>query len=216
MNHFALVARTDSGLCSGKIPIIRLQDPDFMASEEITNARIAQGIMDGDREFESVLVERFSKGVELMLRRRTRDYALAQDLTQDTLIAVIKRLRETGIDNPHLLNAYVHQTARYIVLAWQRRAGNYREIAIQDPDCVSDVDGPEAAMNRDIAAEQVRRLISELRTQRDRDVLRRYYFHEQTKAQVCDALGLAPGAFDRIISRARARFRQILEERYVH
>ena len=46
---------------------------------------------------------------------------------------------------------------------------------------------------------------------RDRDLLLRYYVHEEEKPEICRALGLDSLHFNRVLYRAKQRFREILE-----
>ena len=64
-------------------------------------------------------------------------------------------------------------------------------------------------LERSKASAYVRKLIAELRVQRDREVLHRSYILEQDKSTVCESLGMDSTQFDRVISRARQRFRAI-------
>ena len=50
---------------------------------------------------------------------------------------------------------------------------------------------------------------------RDRDVLDRFYLRDQDKARICKELGLTPANFDRVISRARIRLRELLAKLHI-
>ena len=47
--------------------------------------------------------------------------------------------------------------------------------------------------------------------ERDRDLLIRFYVYDQDKQEICRALGLDSLHFNRVLFRAKARFRKILE-----
>ena len=61
----------------------------------------------------------------------------------------------------------------------------------------------------------VARLLEELGVSRDREILRRYYVDEADKAQICGELDISPTHFNRVLFRAKQRFRTLLlrEER---
>ena len=61
--------------------------------------------------------------------------------------------------------------------------------------------------------ETVRDVIAQLAVTRDSDVLQRFYVLEQDKSQICHYLELSPDKFDRVISRARKRFKEAMEQR---
>jgi RNA polymerase sigma-70 factor (ECF subfamily) len=68
-----------------------------------------------------------------------------------------------------------------------------------------------SAVLLDEEAETVRRLIRELPTDRDRQLLLRYYVSEEEKESLCADLGLDSLHFNRVLFRARQRFKEILE-----
>jgi RNA polymerase sigma-70 factor (ECF subfamily) len=63
------------------------------------------------------------------------------------------------------------------------------------------------------AALAVRALLRELPQPRDRLMLRRFYLEDHDKQLICREMDLNEAAFNQALSRARRRFRQILEER---
>jgi RNA polymerase sigma-70 factor (ECF subfamily) len=60
-------------------------------------------------------------------------------------------------------------------------------------------------------AEAVAALLEELPTERDRQMLMRFYLDGTDKQQLCRELGLSPKHFDRVLMRARTRLRTIIE-----
>ena len=58
-----------------------------------------------------------------------------------------------------------------------------------------------------------REMLSEIRIERDREILTRYYVADQDKKTICDALQLQPDQFDKLISRARKRFKEAFQAR---
>jgi len=55
-----------------------------------------------------------------------------------------------------------------------------------------------------------------LPTERDRQLLTRFYLDGIDKQQLCHDLGLSPKHFDRVLMRARSRLRTIIERRAPH
>jgi RNA polymerase sigma-70 factor (ECF subfamily) len=192
------------------------QAPDSPAgpSEE---ARVAADLVGrigaGDEAAESELVERYSRGVLFLLQRLTRDPALAEDLHQETFLVVLGRLRDAGLEQPERLVGFLRATARNL---W---TGQQRKIARRATD--SDSEGVERAtaderggqlrhvLGRE-RARAVRRALSELRTDRDRQILYRFYLLEETKETICADLDLSDLHFNRVLHRARQRLGEIL------
>jgi RNA polymerase sigma-70 factor (ECF subfamily) len=66
------------------------------------------------------------------------------------------------------------------------------------------------ALLRERSGEAVRRLIDALDNSRDRMLLYQYYIEEKDKAQVCADLGLTQRHFDKVLFRAKQRFKELL------
>jgi RNA polymerase sigma-70 factor (ECF subfamily) len=65
-----------------------------------------------------------------------------------------------------------------------------------------------------VSREQVRRavgvLLNELGTARDREILTRLYLDDEDKEAICAALGVDSTHFNRVLFRAKQRFRELL------
>ena len=60
---------------------------------------------------------------------------------------------------------------------------------------------------------QVRRILLELRTPRDREILTRFYLQDQDKDVICRDLSLDADQFDKVLHRARGRLKELIELR---
>ena len=182
----------------------------------IPGGELSRRIREGDVSAESELMRQFESGLRVLLRRRTGgDLGLLQDLVQETLLVVIQRLRGEGIDEPAKLAAFAAQTARNLAIASLRKAERQKtdvdsEATERNADPTRSVEGlaedAEAAM-------AVRALLRELPQSRDRLMLKRFYLDDHDKEVICQEMQLSEAAFNQALSRARRRFKQILEER---
>ncbi|HEV2666451.1 MAG TPA: hypothetical protein VG324_16150, partial [Blastocatellia bacterium] len=57
-----------------------------------------------------------------------------------------------------------------------------------------------------------RQIINELKSDRDRQVLFRFYIAEEEKKRICEDLGLTSLHFNRVLFRARERYRELYEK----
>jgi RNA polymerase sigma-70 factor (ECF subfamily) len=182
----------------------------------IPGGELSRRIREGDVSAESELIRQFEPGLRVILRRRTGgDHGLLQDLVQETLIIVLQRLRGEGISDPQRLAAFAAQTARNLAIASLRKAERQRTDVDSDAlDRNADsTGGVEARAADHEAALAVRALLRELPQPRDRLMLKRFYLDDHEKEAICSELNLTEAAFNQALSRARRRFRQILEER---
>jgi RNA polymerase sigma factor (sigma-70 family) len=156
---------------------------------------------------EAELVTRYRTPIIGMLTRLTRDPDRAEDLAQDTLLVVLKKLRNDGIRQPDKLTAYVYSTARFLYFGWLRKKDNQVELREDLAETMVYEEQIELELIKQEELDILREGIFSLNTERDRDVLLRCYFQHQTKPEICDALSLNPEHYDRVISRARNRLR---------
>jgi RNA polymerase sigma-70 factor (ECF subfamily) len=182
-------------------------------SEEEIATELVHRIRGGDRAAEGELVQRYSRGLLLMLRRLTGDPVLAEDIHQDTFRIVLVRLRETDLDEPAKIAGFLRRTARNLFIGEYRKQG--RRQTDGDPEALEAAVAPTPSQLTNVLQEEesrlVRRVIGELKTERDRQVLLRFYLAEDDKDQICADLGLDSLHFNRVLFRARQRFKKLLE-----
>jgi RNA polymerase sigma-70 factor (ECF subfamily) len=189
--------------------LVEDEDSVFRNADEIAHA-VAQGKRDAETRF----VTRFRPGVLRLLERLTGDSVLAEDLTHDTMIVVLQKLRNNGLRDANKLSSYAYQTARYLYFCWLRKSSS-RLVLLGSLDNVeSGVPLPEHQLLSEIDREHLRRSINDLKVARDREILMRHYVHEQSKPEICEALVLSSQHFDRVISRARHRLKEGLKESF--
>jgi len=197
----------------GVTPMGTMSDSERCTDAEISNGEICAGIKAGSRVAEAALVRRLQPGLRLVLQRATgRNLELARELCQETLVILIKRLRAEGLTDPTELAAFAAQTARNLAIAHHRKEGRRRTDA--NLDAIESVPDPRRGQTEQVAAGRlgtiVHRLLGELPTDRDRMVLKRYYLHEEPKADICRDLDMSDLAFNQVLFRARNRFRDLL------
>jgi len=176
-------------------------------------ADLVRRIAAGDAAAEGELVLRYSRGLLYLLRRLGAPPELAQDLHQETLRIGLERLRRRGLDEPAGLAGFLRGTARNLIIAERRKNARRRTDADDEElaQAVHPAPSQLSAVLQDEEAETVRRLIGELPTDRDRQLLLRFYVAEEEKETICSDLGLDSLHFNRVLFRARQRFKELLE-----
>jgi RNA polymerase sigma-70 factor (ECF subfamily) len=166
----------------------------------------------GDPAAEERLVVRYGRGLLYLLRRLGAPPELADDLHQETFRIALERLRRRPLDDPAGLAGFLRGVARNLVLAERRKTTRRRTEA--DPEALDRTVHPApsqlSSVLREEAAAAVRRLIAELPTERDRQILLRFYIAEMDKERICEELGLDSLHFNRVLFRARQRFKDLL------
>lgn len=189
-----------------------MAESDVTPDEAEQAASLVRRIQAGDRDAETDLVQRYSRGLHTLLRHLCRDPDLADDLHQEALRVVLERLRGEGLGEPERLAGFLRATARNLLLNERRKRA--RRKTDQDSEGLERAVAPEHSplrqVSRDRQAEAVRRLLAELPTERDRQLLMRFYLAEDDKEVLCRELGLSSLHFNRVLHRAKARFKKIL------
>jgi RNA polymerase sigma-70 factor (ECF subfamily) len=182
---------------------------------ETTFADLARRILGGDRQAEGALSKRLTQGITQIAVNLTGNFALAQEICQETLIILLTRLRAEPLDEPDKLPAFVAQTARNLVIAEQRKQHRRKtETGYDDLESAEDSSpGQEADAQRECAATAIRTVLSEMKSVRDRKLLVHYYLRDEEKHEICNQLGLSEQTFNVVLFRARARFLELMQKR---
>lgn len=177
--------------------------------------KLAAGVGAQHAGAQTELCRRYWRPLLIQLERACGDRSLAEDLAQETLMVVLARLESEPLDEPAALGGFLRQTARYQWANWSRReVRRQTHVSSEIVDAVSSAaNDPVRLLSRSDPAELVGLLLKELRKPRDQEVIRRVYLLHQDKAQVCRAMLIRPAAFDRVLSRARGRLRDIAMRR---
>jgi RNA polymerase sigma-70 factor, ECF subfamily len=153
-------------------------------------------------------------GLRALILRRVRDPELAADILQDAAVTTLEKLRNGEIAHPENVGGYLFRVAINHLRNYRRKD----RAALSSPDGLDDLrDGetdPEwERVGRPQWAAQVRALLDKMVAPRDRELLIRFYLYDEEKEQICRELGLTQEHFNRVIFRARNRFRELLQRR---
>lgn len=188
-------------------------DAEPESAEAEIAADLGRRIAAGEASAEEELVRRYSRGLLYLLRRLGASPELADDLHQETFRVVLERLRRKELDDPAGLAGFLRGTARNLLTAERRKTAR-RKTDADDEELAQTVHPAPSQLSsvlHDEEAEIVRTLISELPTDRDRQLLLRFYVAEEEKESICAALSLDSLHFNRVLFRARQRFKELLE-----
>ena len=178
-------------------------------------ASLVIAIANGDRFAEEQLISTYYRGLYFILNRRTKNPHLSEDIAQEAFIIVIQKARAGAIQNPEAIASFVRQTGINLLIA------HIRKETRRDTHCSDDIeihppkdqlDISNALHNQNVMA-LVQQVMTELPTDRDRDLLRNYFVYDKNKQQICQELNLSPEHFDRVLFRARQRLKQLIKHK---
>lgn len=179
-----------------------------------TPALIATAISRGDKKAEAVLFQKYYRPTLFILERKTRDSELAQDLCQEAFCIMLERLRTQPLSDPDKLAAYLHNIAINLHIAEVRKSGRRKTHTDQALMAVI-VDASQnqyRTLLKERSSLAVRRLIAAMANVRDQKLLYGYYIQERDKADICQELDLSLRHFDKVLFRAKQRFRELITQ----
>jgi RNA polymerase sigma-70 factor (ECF subfamily) len=153
-------------------------------------------------------------GLRALILRRVRDPEVAADILQDAAVTTLEKLRMGEIARPENLGGYLYRVALNHLRNHRRKdrsALSSAEALDELPASEHDADW-ESVRGRQWAT-AARRMLEEMPVARDREVLVRFYLDDEDREKICRELGLTEEHFNRVIFRARNRFRELLEHR---
>jgi len=165
-------------------------------------------------ELQNQLYLRYRRPLLQVFHHRRIDRHAADDLLQRTFLQAIKKIRSEGLDDPGNLGGYLYRTACKLATAYWRgelshRHENDRELLTNLKDEALSL---EERLDHELLAKHVRDLMDHLPVQRDREVLERFYLHEEPRTSIRESLQLTDIQFNQVLWRARQRFGDILRK----
>ena len=166
-----------------------------------------------NKESVEALIVRDYPGLRRLLVRHARDPALAADILNDAIVTTLEKWRAGQIAKPEQICGYVFQVALNLLRNHRRSIAERPERRV-DSEVLERTQGNTASVD-ELAetgmAQRVRTLLQGMGSARDRTILKRFYLDEDSKETICSELGLLADQFDKVLHRARARLRELLE-----
>lgn len=172
-------------------------------------ATLVARIHAGEATAEELLIERYRRGVGIIIGRMVRDHFAAEDLSQETFRLTLEKIRRGDVRDPERLSGFVCGIARNLAYAHLRGARPSESL-----DVAAERDAGDDPLGRVLEHERnaaVRQVLAELPSPRDHEILRRFYLEEEEKETICADLDLSSLHFNRVLHRARQRFKELYQ-----
>jgi len=173
-------------------------------------ARIQRGDDAGMEE----LYRLFARGIRFYLCRQLGMQEL-DDKVHDTFLIVVQAIRRGDLREPDRLMGFVRTVVRRQVAAHidqvvhSRRDEMHLDLGVRIADRQRDPEQNMAYQQKNDFMLEILRQLSE----RDREVLTRFYLHEETQEEICGEMNLTETQFRLLKSRAKARFGELGKRR---
>ena len=173
-------------------------------------AGLVQRIEANDEAAMEELYRIFSRGIRFYLCRQLGPQDL-DDRMHDCFLVVTQAIRKGELREPERLMGFVRTIVR-------RQIAGQIDVAVQTRKTQVDMDatGPLPDRGRTPEAEAMGKQEEEIAASalkgisvRDREILTRFYLHEQTQEQICEEMRLTETQFRLLKSRAKARFGEL-------
>ncbi len=176
-------------------------------------AELVARVMAGDERAEEELFLKYRRGVAIILNHSTDNSPAAADLCQETFKITFQKIKNGELREPGKLPAFIWKVAHNLVTDHFRKLRTHQISSIEEVEDITDAtpDQLDMILEKEKAA-LVRRVLSDMESERERQALYRFYIAEENKERVCADLGLTTKQFNLIIFRARKHFRKLYEK----
>lgn len=163
----------------------------------------------GDKDSENQLCSHFMLCYKGYFQRQGYSQQDIDDASQEAVISLLSALRNGRIESDSALNSYFFSAMKFQVWRTQRISKRYatnmeweqRQFSVQG--CFEKIASIERIKN-------VKKAIGQLKKERDRQLLTRRFFNDETIEQLCEDFDMARPHFYRVLHRARNRLNLLL------
>ena len=167
---------------------------------------LIHSILAGDDTAFASLIKKYKKQVHALAWRKTGDFHIAEDITQETFLKVYQNL--STLKNPNQFSGWLYVITANQCRAWFRK----RRLETESLEAIDAEVIKGAAYSRYITEEHekatietqqeiVKKLLSKLK-ESDRTVITLYYFGEMTCEEISRFLGVSTSAVKSRLSRS--------------
>lgn len=164
------------------------------------------GLVAADPETERHFTRYFHELLYLKLRSKVRSPELIEDISQETLMRVIRLARRGEIVHPERLGGFVHSVSNNVLMEHIRQETRHPQIPENAAEPADDRTDPGMPLANEDNRRIVTRILGVL-PEKDRDLLRMVFLEEVDKSEIARRLGVDPDYLRVMLHRAKGRFR---------
>jgi RNA polymerase sigma-70 factor (ECF subfamily) len=97
--------------------------------DAVGTADLVKRIMAGDQQAEELLIQRYSRGISIIIRRAANNADVAEDLRQETFRIALEKIRHGDVREPEKLSSFICGLARNLVIGHFRRASRQESLS---------------------------------------------------------------------------------------
>ena len=176
------------------------------------DAKWIERILTGDEDAFTALVKKYEKQIHAFVRRRIKDYHIAEEITQDTFLKAYEKLGT--LRDPNRFSGWLYMIATRCSLTWLGE----KRIPMQSLEAMSEAE-VETLFYAQYMAEQTEKLTTEKQREvvayllqklptRERIAVALHYLSEMTCEEIGDFLEASPNTVKSQLHRARKRLKK--------
>jgi RNA polymerase sigma-70 factor, ECF subfamily len=176
-----------------------------------------QQIRDGDPAGEEALYRKLASGARLFLRRKLRTEDV-DDRVHDLFVIVVETIRRGELREPERLMGFVRTVLNRQLNLEIARIVRSRRTSTDLESAAGLMTGAASPEEEAVAKQRVELMKETLRKMSDRDfeVLTRFYLREQPAERIRAEMGLTATQFDLLKARAKGRLMQSIRRKLAH
>lgn len=184
-------------------------------SNSKTSVDLAYKIIEKNDEAKNQFVLINYNWLLFIVRRKFSRSNNHEDIVQDAFMIVINNLEQGKVSNPRVILSYLRTTALNIGFEYLRQDKKFKSSI--DHDLLEEIESSKEDILTTIIwndkTKYVKQVITELKVQRDQDILYGFYFLDKSKVSICQQLELSSEHFDRVLYRAKQRLKQLIQQK---
>ncbi|MCY4402617.1 MAG: sigma-70 family RNA polymerase sigma factor, partial [Candidatus Poribacteria bacterium] len=173
---------------------------------------LIQRILAGDQSAFESLLRKYRKQVHAHAWRRTGDYHIAEDITQDTFLQVYQKLGT--LEDPTQFSRWLYPIVNRLCIAWFRK-NRIRTESLEETDS-SEIQTEaysqyvaleHAKTTAEVRRDLIKKMLAKLK-QDDREIITLHYFRQMTYSEIGSHLGISESTIKSRLHRARQRLKK--------
>jgi len=170
------------------------------------DAEYVRKLADGDPATESHFSAYFEKFILTKMRTRKVSLEMAEDVCQETLLRVLKSLRQgSGVSQPERFGAFVNAVSNNVFLELTHKQSRHTLVDEDTPEPVDKAAGAETKLITEERKRMVAAVLEEL-LPKEREILRLVFFEEADRRQISEQFEVDPDYLRVLLHRAKSKF----------
>jgi len=184
-----------------------------IALSGLDDASLVKRVCSGDIAAENEVVKRYQAGLKTILFNKAKDQEVVDEVLQDTWVIVLTKIRARELRDPSKLRIFIIQVGKNQLLMYYRsRSKQAQRFQPYDQEYADHDLSADQQLENMRLGKTIVELFEKLSKQRDREILEKFYVKGSTKQILCKEYQLSNAHFDRVLYRARERFKTLWQK----